>query len=273
MILSLGKGAIVIANDSEKVNRTVTRTCTGHKTGVILGTHGPVTRRGITRLRSCNMAMGALLKSIDSFRATGRVIDRAGRLFNSISILIGGTKVAHSGLVVHVSRRSFSTACRIGLGNAFGVVHRTLPLVLGRETNDVVGVSDMINRAKGAKRTGCTTDGTNVVKLAGSITHRTTAENVAYGTVTPKFVRARVASILSRGVRRRVLARVPLGQFKGTRRITGATIFLDRGACVANRAVDIGNNVCVWSEEVGVGHIIVANVNTVAPLKGAISRC
>lgn len=165
-----------------------------------------------------------------------------------MSVLIGGTKVAESKLLVGVTRRSFSTIVSAGLGKAFRYVHTISERVLHRGSKEVVGLSSMSKILKGTKRTGCSTSGTNIVKLAGDTTERLTSEKVAMGTVTPKFVGARVARMLSRGIGRKTATRVPLKGFKRARSVTGTTTFLtsSRTHCVANRALRISNKVTVW---------------------------
>lgn len=207
---------------------------------------GRAVRRGNKGTSVC----GYGIDSFTTYRTVvGSVIGRCKRL----SVLIGGTKVAGSNLVVGVGRRSFSSMLGMGLGNAFGAVHRDTHRVLGREDKGVVGVSSISKVLKGINRTGCTTSGTNIVNLAGAVTERLNDQKVAMGTVTPKFMSARVARMLSRRVERGTYGRVVLKHFKGPRSVTGATMFLTSSgtSCVAKRIVDMSNNVGMWVEEAG----------------------
>lgn len=119
--------------------------------------------------------------------------------------------------------------------------------VVGGHRNHVVAVNSIINAVKGNNRTGCTTTGTNLVNFDGSLTHRITSHNVAMGIITPNFVRASVAHTLDSSRHTNVLTRIPTNHLNNTRRVTGTITFLtsSRTTCVANRALRIGNKVCV----------------------------
>lgn len=88
----------------------------------------------------------------------------------------------------------------MGLGSTFGFVRTYSPVVLHRHDNSVVGVTSIINIRNGTNRYGCTTSGTNVVTLTGSVTRRLNPGNMHTGTMTPNFVRATVATRLPRRV-------------------------------------------------------------------------
>lgn len=85
----------------------------------------------------------------------------------------------------------------MGLGSTFGFVRTYAPVVVHRGDKDVVGVTSIMNMRNGTNRYGCSTSGTNVVNLTGSVTRRLNSHNVHTGTVTPKFVVASVATGLS----------------------------------------------------------------------------
>lgn len=234
-----------MAKSSQNVNTTYTRTFTGGNTGIVIGKHRNMDSRLIGGVRTGNIIYGAVVKSVSITRSIGEVAGRTCRTFRAVSILIGGTKVAGSGLLVKVGSRSFSTIIGIGLHKAFLVAHTFLGGVCGGGDKTVVGLTSIMKLRKGVNRTGCTTTGTNMINLAGAYTGRKTLHGVEYGTVTPKVVRDSVADMLDSGIGRRALQSVPLRHFNGIRRITRATIFLTRGSCVANRIVPISNKVAV----------------------------
>lgn len=102
----LAKGATVIANTTHNVNGTVTLGFTTRKTGVtfasLMVSRGNRGARG--RVTTLNMGIGNCTSGTTGFRSARGIIGRVGSSFNSISVLMGGTKVAGSNLVVHVDR-------------------------------------------------------------------------------------------------------------------------------------------------------------------------
>lgn len=245
-------GVTIMANNTHKVKGTVTLRLTGTKGLMIVGCGNSRrgTQRAGTRVRTTNNRTSVLRYGITSFSTYRTFFGTITRGCKHISVLMGGTKIAGSKLLVGVDRRSFSEIISVGLGKAFGYVHRISEVVLGREDNQVVDLSSIMNLHKGTKRTGCTTSGTKVVNLAGSTTGRLTSEKVAIGTVTPKFVGASVASILSSGMGRGVTTSVPVKDVKAARSITGTTTFLTSSNthCVAKRMLHMSNKVTVWEE-------------------------
>lgn len=135
-----------------------------------------------------------------------------------------------------------------GLGKGFLMLGTTTTVVVHHGGKSIVGVSSIMNLAKGTKRMGCTTTGTNIVNVAGTTTGRLTSHNVHIGTITPKYVVASVASGVPRSVGRNVLRSVPLDHLKRARRITGTILFLTSSStsCVAKRILGMSNNVIVW---------------------------
>lgn len=243
-------GATMMANNSENVNLTVTAGLTGRKTGVTvlcMNSRGRNVGTG-RRLSRCNAGIRRCFYSISGFRRSGGVISGIVRSFNDVRVLMGGTNVAESGLILGVSRGSFSTMVGMGLGNAFGVVGRACGRFVGGHCNEVYDATSVINLANGTNRTGCSTSGTNVVNLAGSITGRLTNENIATGTITPNCVTASVADMLPSGMGSTVGTRVPTGHVNAPSSITSMMTFLYSSSttCMANRIVEISNKLTVW---------------------------
>lgn len=92
-----------MANTDHKVNHTVTRALTTHNTGIVNATAD----RGNTRtVDSClNTGNGNLVLGIASPTSVRSILRGVHTRFNRISVLIGGTNVAHSGLLVQVGSR------------------------------------------------------------------------------------------------------------------------------------------------------------------------
>lgn len=102
----LAKGATVMANTTHNVNGTVTVGFTTRNTGVtfasLIVSRGNRGARG--RVTTLNIGMGNCTSGTTDFRSATGIIRRVRTSFNSMSVLIGGTKVAGSNLVVHVDR-------------------------------------------------------------------------------------------------------------------------------------------------------------------------
>lgn len=103
----MSKGATVIANTTHNVNGTVTLGFTRRKTGVtfasLIVSRG--TRTATGRLRTLKMGTGTCTSGTTGFRSATGMITRVRGSFKHVSVLMGGTNVAHSNLVVHVDRR------------------------------------------------------------------------------------------------------------------------------------------------------------------------
>lgn len=245
----MANGGTLIANTDHKVKERVTLALTTTRTFMVMGcgNSGRGTSTIIRRVGTTNNSTISCRYGMSSFsRYRGVVATLVGRC-GRVSVLMGGTKVAESNLVVGVDRTSCSTILSAGLGNTFGAVHRVSHCFLGRGSKEVVGVSSISKVLKGTKRTGCDTDGTKIVKLAGTMTERLTDQKVATGTITPNFMRARVASILTSTTGRGLLSRVPLNEPKGAGSVTGTMLFLTSSTtnCVANRILSISKKVTV----------------------------
>lgn len=96
-----------MANTTHNVNGTVTLGFTSRKTGVtfasLIVSRG--TRGATGRVRTVNIGIGKCTSGTTGFRsATGMMTSVRGS-FKHVSVLMGGTNVAHSNLVVHVDRR------------------------------------------------------------------------------------------------------------------------------------------------------------------------
>ncbi len=102
----LAKGATLIANTTHNVNGTVTLGFTTRKTGItfasLIVSRGNGTAR--RRVTTVNIGTGKCTSGTTSFARARRIIGRIGRSFNSVSVLMGGTNVAGSNLVLHVAR-------------------------------------------------------------------------------------------------------------------------------------------------------------------------
>lgn len=90
----MGNGATLVAKTNEKVKHTTTVTLTGRNIGVNLLNHAVRGLRGVTsRLDRCSIGMSTTTTSITSLRTIARTMRRVGSSLNSISVLVGGTKV------------------------------------------------------------------------------------------------------------------------------------------------------------------------------------
>lgn len=106
----LANGATLMANTTHNVNGTITVGFTSRNTGVtfaslMLGSSVTTNlRTAHGRVRTLNMAYHTCTNGTTSFRRARGAIGRVRTSFNSVSVLIGGTNVAGSNLVLHVDR-------------------------------------------------------------------------------------------------------------------------------------------------------------------------
>lgn len=238
----------IIANNDHNVNQTVILTLTNTNCRITFDCiHSRITTVSLhRRIRTLNLSYLTLRYSIDDNSDVGNFFRHIRTRFRHVSILIGGTKVAHSNLLTAVPRHSVIRIVRAGLVNALLYYRRIIPNVLHRHDNYVIGVDSITTRGPNGNRDGCTTTGNNIRTLAHTLTIRLTPHGVHIGTITPNVIGARVDATLVNARRRRVRTQLLVGHCTRPRRVTRTILCVtSHNLCLANRILPIGNKLGV----------------------------
>ena len=196
-------------------------------------------------IRSAGHAAFAVPIDLGNSESIKEAIAKAARDFGPIAILVNNAGITKDGLAMRMKKDDWDTVIATNLTGAFLAIQQVLPGMMRERWGRIINISSVVGEMGNPGQANYVASKAGLIGLTKSIAQEMGSRNITVNAVAPGFVETDMTQGLSKELKDKMLANIPLKRMGRPEDVAAAVRFLasDEASYITGHVLDVNGGI------------------------------
>ena len=196
-------------------------------------------------IRSAGHAAFAVPIDLGNSESIKEAIAKAARDFGPIAILVNNAGITKDGLAMRMKKDDWDTVIATNLTGAFLAIQQVLPGMMRERWGRIINISSVVGEMGNPGQANYVASKAGLIGLTKSIAQEMGSRNITVNAVAPGFVETDMTQGLSKELKDKMLANIPLKRIGRPEDVAAAVRFLasDEASYITGHVLDVNGGI------------------------------
>lgn len=196
-------------------------------------------------IRSAGHAAFAVPIDLGNSESIKEAIAKAARDFGPIAILVNNAGITKDGLAMRMKKDDWDTVIATNLTGAFLAIQQVLPGMMRERWGRIINISSVVGEMGNPGQANYVASKAGLIGLTKSIAQEMGSRNITVNAVAPGFVETDMTQGLSKELKDKMLANIPLKRMGRPEDVAAAVRFLasEQASYITGHVLDVNGGI------------------------------
>jgi 3-oxoacyl-[acyl-carrier protein] reductase len=196
-------------------------------------------------IRSAGHAAFAVPIDLGNSESIKEAIAKAARDFGPIAILVNNAGITKDGLAMRMKKDDWDTVIATNLTGAFLAIQQVLPGMMRERWGRIINISSVVGEMGNPGQANYVASKAGLIGLTKSIAQEMGSRNITVNAVAPGFVETDMTQGLSKELKDKMLANIPLKRMGRPEDVAAAVRFLasEEASYITGHVLDVNGGI------------------------------
>jgi len=196
-------------------------------------------------IRSAGHAAFAVPIDLGNSESIKEAIAKAARDFGPIAILVNNAGITKDGLAMRMKKDDWDTVIATNLTGAFLAIQQVLPGMMRERWGRIINISSVVGEMGNPGQANYVASKAGLIGLTKSIAQEMGSRNITVNAVAPGFVETDMTQGLSKELKDKMLANIPLKRIGRPEDVAAAVRFLasEEASYITGHVLDVNGGI------------------------------